>query len=666
MNFSRFDIIDYFDNAKVTCGVVMGFEENRLKLLNDMGKDVKISAARVLTHGVDRMLNDQSSRADLVSRLKEINAIRESLKAQIDLKELWEVIGQEEFEFAINDLAELVFGSRNDTNSTSALLRAVIEDKTYFKSKPGVVEVLSPEQVEHEITRRLKELERKQTVATYAGFLARIRDSLPVSPEDVPKSLVQTLENAAYLGREWNTVKKVRDIFNQAGLNGTWDPFRVLVTLGVWSQDENIRLKAEAVPVHFSTEIIAEAEKVASRPLPEEVQAYYGEGVISIDSSYTRDVDDAISMEQDGEDILVGVHITDVTHFIDRDSELEKDIRQRATSIYFPDLMIPMMPPVLSEFSASLTHEEKRPAVSVVARFGPDLKMRDYKILRSIVRVDQALTYEEADRLISEQGSKESKMLEVALALRSQRLGAGALIFRDPELSVHVDTSSGEIEVSVRDREDPSQILVSELMIMANSLFAQFLKERNIPAIYRSQPPPLEHVELSEKYDPVSSYRSKKVLARGSLGLTPEAHSSLGLPLYITATSPLRRYTDLLMQRQIKSALNAGEPPLDSEELDLILSEISYRLDRAAILERERLRYYFLKFLSTKKDQEFELIVLHRFPRFYLAQITDYGFNAALLTASNNNLTAYDRVVGKIEKVNPRADRLTMTLVRHL
>lgn len=665
MNFSKLDVVDYFDNAKVTCGLIMELEDNRLKLLNDLGKDVKISANRALTCGRDKLFTEKSTRTELLSRLKEINAIRESIKAQIDLKELWEVIGQEEFQFTIHDLADLVFGSNNDVNSESALLRAIFEDKTYFRSKPGVIEVMSPEQVEQEISRRLKELERKRTVASYAEFLTRVRDSLPVNADEVPKSLVNTLESAAYLGSEWNTVKKVRDIFNQAGLNGTWDPFRVLVALGVWSLDENIRLKAEAVPVDFPPEIISEAERAAGKPLPEDVVIVYECGVVSIDSSHTKDVDDAISLNYDGDDILVGVHITDVSHFVDKDSELEKDIRQRATSIYFPDRLIPMMPPVLSECSASLTHGEMRPAISVVTRFGQDLKIKSYEIQKSIVKVGEALTYGEVDERVTVPGSIEARLLQVAMSLRDQRLAAGALIFRDPELSVHVD-SGGAIDVSVRDRENPSQILVSEFMIMANNLFAHFLKERNIPAIYRSQPPPLEHVQLDEQYDPVASYRSKKVLARGTLGLNPEPHSSLGLPLYITATSPLRRYTDLLMQRQIKAGLNAQAPPLDYEQLDLILSEISYRLDRAAILERERLRYYFLKYLSQMKDEDFELVVLHRFPRFYLAQITRYGFNAALLTGSGNSLSPYDKVIGRIEKVNPRADRLTMTLVRRL
>lgn len=94
MNFSKLDVVDYFDNAKVTCGLIMELEDNRLKLLNDLGKDVKISANRALTCGRDKLFTEKSTRTELLSRLKEINAIRESIKAQIDLKELWEVIGQ--------------------------------------------------------------------------------------------------------------------------------------------------------------------------------------------------------------------------------------------------------------------------------------------------------------------------------------------------------------------------------------------------------------------------------------------------------------------------------------------------------------------------------------------------------------------------------------------
>jgi exoribonuclease-2 len=294
--------------------------------------------------------------------------------------------------------------------------------------------------------------------------------------------------------------------------------------------------------------------------------------------------------------------------------------------------------------------------------FGPDKKIRDYRVTEALIKLTERISYETADERI-QSGTKESLMFSIASELRSARLRSGALIFKDPELSVHVQ-QDGEIEVNVRDRESPSQILVSELMIFANSLFAKYLKENHIAGLFRSQPPPLEKVELPEEYDPIVSYRSKKVLSRGDLSTTPAPHSTLGLEAYTTGTSPLRRYPDLLFQRQIKSFLRTGAPALSRAELESILDEISAKLDRAAFMERERQKYFLLKFFEKKRHETFDTIVLQRFPRFYLVQILEFGFNAALHVPSNLSLSAYDRVTAKIEKINPREEKITLSFVK--
>ena len=183
-----------------------------------------------------------------------------------------------------------------------------------------------------------------------------------------------------------------------------------------------------------------------------------------------------LSLRKDGDETLIGIHITDAAHFVDYDSPLDIEIRERATSIYLPDLVIPMIPKVLSEKAASLAVDEVRQAVSVTARFGPDLKFKDYQIEPAAIRVRERLSYEEADQRIVRTSSNEATMFAVAEELRRARLASGALIFKDPELSVRV-AEDGSIEVNKRDRETPSQILVSEMMILANSLFASFMRE---------------------------------------------------------------------------------------------------------------------------------------------------------------------------------------------
>ncbi len=115
-------------------------------------------------------------------------------------------------------------------------------------------------------------------------------------------------------------------------------------------------------------------------------------------------MDDALSLSFDGDDALVGIHITDVSHFVDDNDLLINELRERATSIYLPEMIIPMIPPILSEEAASLNVGELRPAVSVLVRVGPDLRIKDHRIIQSLIRVRERLSYEEADERIANDG----------------------------------------------------------------------------------------------------------------------------------------------------------------------------------------------------------------------------------------------------------------------
>jgi len=665
MGFQKNDIVDYFDNKRIACGLILDVDDRRLRVLNDQGKELKVSAGRALTASRDPGFPYSGTRDQQVSRLKSLSLKRDELKSRIDLKELWEVVCLEGSEICAEDLSELVFGKENDSDSIASLLRAIFEDKLYFKLKPDTIEVPSPERVEQALGERRKELERLTFVASAADFLTRLKEMDSGDCQSAPQGLIQLLEEAALCGQEWASYKNVRQIFLHAGLPSNWQPFTVLVKLGVWSVDENIRLRSEDVPIEFSPEADAQAAELAARPVPASAEDLTGEELITIDAITTRDVDDALSYRVDGEDALVGIHIADVAHFVEHDSALDREIRQRAVSIYLPEITIPMIPPILSEEAASLNMGKLRPALSLVIRFGPDLRPKEHKIVPAIIRVKERLSYEEADDRIGEAGSKEAALFAIAESLRKDRVSTGAIIFKDPELSVRVE-ETGVIEPVLRDRETPSQILVSEMMILANSLFGRFMKDNDVPGIFRSQPPPTEKIEIPDRYDPVISYRSKRALSRGDVSTTPAPHSTLGLAVYTTATSPLRRYPDLVIQRQIKAALQDRDQLLSTAEMEKILDEISYRLDRAVILERERQRYFLLKYFEQHRTEEFEAIVLHRFPRFHLVQLTRFGINAALNSPINLSLNPYDRAIIRIDKINPREDRLSFSLVRLL
>lgn len=663
MSARKHDVIDYYDDKRIMCGWVLDVEDGRLRILSEQGKETKISVSRILFAEKDPLFPVSSTRDAQVERLREISREREEIKSHIDLGELWEVVGLEIEEIDIHDLADLFFGSKKDFNCSAALLRAISEDRIYFRIRPEIIEVAPSARVEQALIQRERERTRRRFLADCAVFLSRLGGRESVRADEAPEGLIALLEEAALYGKDWTTFKRAKEIFGHPGVPAGLDPFRVLLRLGLWSEDENIRLRAEKVPLQFSAEAEAEAVACAEKPLPDAAEDLTDEAALAIDAASTRDVDDAISLAYDGFDLILGIHITDVAHYVDHDSLLDAVIRERATTIYLPDLTVPMIPLTLSEGAASLAVGQVRPAISVMVRFSRDNEIKDYRIVPALIRVAERLSYEAADERIADPATTEARMFAIAENLRRSRAAAGAVIFRDPELSVHLEPD-GAIEVALRDRESSSQVLVSEMMILANSLFARFLKQHGVPAIFRSQPPPAEKIDLGEVFDPVMSYRCRKAMARGDIGLDPAPHSTLALDCYTTATSPLRRYPDLLIQRQLKAFFKGGEPLLTREELEKILVEISYPLERAVMLERERERYFLLKYLARRKDHTYEAVVLQRFPKFHLVHLYDFGTNAALVTSNGVQLNPYDRALVRVDKVNPREDKLRLSLVK--
>ncbi len=663
MNIRNDDIVDYYDSHTIACGFVLEIEDKRVRMLTEKGKELRISASRILTSGRRPEFPINGSKEDRVLRLKEISERREAIKNGVSLKELWEVVSTETDRIDLSDLTGLLFGDDRDIDLSASLIRAILHDKTYFKIKSDHIEVSSWEQVNQAVMQREREHEKINFIARSAEFLNKLAEGKIETVDTAPNGLISILEHAAELGSEWVSNKSAKDIFRQSGLPLNRNPFWALVKLGIWSEDENIRLRFERIPVQFSEQAREEAKAILGINFVSTREDLTNEHLITIDATTTLDIDDALSVEKLGKKTRLGIHITDASLFVDHDSLLDKEIRDRGISIYLPDATIPMMPPALSEEAASLVAGQERPAISVLATFGDDLVLEDAGIVESVVRVGERLSYEDADERISDPTSPEARMYAIACSLRRNRVSSGALIFKDPEISVRVGEHD-EISISKRDRESPSQVLVSEMMIFANWIFARFFKDKSVPAIFRSQQPPSDKIDLPDEYDPVLSYRAKRALARGDLGIFPAPHSTLGLEAYTTATSPLRRYTDLIVQRQIKAVLSRRSSELSPEYLERIIGEISYKLDRASLMERERQRYFLMKYLDQNRNEELDAIVLNRFPRFYLVQLTKYCLNAALFAAGGVNLSPGNRCVVQIEKINPREDRLALSLVK--
>ncbi len=265
MEFRKNNIIDFYDNRRIACGLILEVEDRRLRILTDQGKETNIPLSRALTSDHDPLFPLRGSRDAQVQKLKEIWTRREAMKTDIDLAELWEIVVTETDEIDLNELTELFFGDKQDMDQTASLIRAIHEDRLYFKVKPDRIEVPRPEVVEHGLFQRERERERGEFIARAADFLVDLTSRDGVGDRVAPEGLSSMLEEAVKAGPEWMAVKPVKEIFSRAGLSTRWDPFRVLVKLGLWSEDENITLRTENIPVEFPPEVLAAAREASTK-----------------------------------------------------------------------------------------------------------------------------------------------------------------------------------------------------------------------------------------------------------------------------------------------------------------------------------------------------------------------------------------------------------------
>jgi exoribonuclease II len=660
-------VVEFFVDKKLTLGVCLEAKGERFLVLTEADREINLPESRFL-HVALHALNVQTGRDQLVRSLREIAKRREELRLRIDLDEVWELLWAEPEAYDCGFLAGLVFGEEVTPDHSAAMFRACWDDTIHFSRKGDTFTPNPPETVEQLVHQKIRKEERERDLTAAAAFLKAVWGGYAPSPAELAAQEVwiDLLKEYALHDTEAPRLRLARDLLSRAELTAADAAFRLLVRLGVWDEDENLLVHRLGVPIRFRPEVLKEAEHAA-----QDVTAHLvGDDAqrldltrlraISIDSELTQDIDDALSCEVVEGLIVLGIHIADPSSVILPESLLDLEARERATSIYFPEGKIPMLPPLLSEGALSLVAGQVRPAMSMLVTLTAEADIVDYQIAPSLIRVAERLTYDEADARIGSDPAL-TQPFELAQRLREGRFANGAIALPIPQVDLFVDRQK-QITVRRIDREAPSQVLVSELMILMNSLVGQFCAQRQIPLVYRGQAAPRETLATSFTYDPVLHYRQQRAMNPAKIGLQPLRHSGLGLEVYTTFTSPLRRYVDLLSHRQIRAYLLRGEPLYSEAQLQTILAELETSLSRAGMMEHERRRYWLLKYLSQYQGEIFAGIVLDRFPRNYLVMLPDI-MQEVDLPAAGKELAAGDHIKVRMETVQPRLGVIKVALV---
>lgn len=652
-------IVEYIDRQKILCAVVLEVKNQRLRLLTENNREVKLSAGRLL-HKDKARLNVSMGRDKMVDALREVASKRKALLSQVDIKDLWEILNTEQVWIDLATMTEFCFPDSPGGDHESAVIRAFFDDRLYFKFNLDQFFPNTAQQVERLAAQRQEEARKSRIIELGGDWLKSLVNgsspSAEVNDEDT-QAFIEILKSYYLFEKESKDHALARAIISKSGLEWTTGLFPILVKLGVFTENENIELLRAGIVAEFDKTILQSADRLVAAS-----QDYLADGLrrdltslllMTIDGQSTLDFDDALSIEKVGEQYRLGIHIVDVGHFVRKGDTIDQEALARGSSIYMPDQKISMLPAALAEGLCSLKAGQLRPAISTMVNLSPSKEILDYEIIPSLIEVDQQLTYYDVN-LAADQNQDIIILRDVAEKFRQRRLDGGAVQITVPEVNVWL-AEDQTISVNKINRESPGRMLVSEIMILANWLMAKFLTENAMPAIFRSQPDPRNRLYRGDEGTLFQNWMQRRYLSRFVLDHKANKHSGLGLDAYVTATSPIRKYFDLTTQRQLRALLGL-EPPYNADEIDQLIQMLQVPMSGVGKIQQGRHRYWLLKYLEQHVGRKEEAIVLMKRRNNYQILLTEYMVECDLPLSSGLQLKPEDLIQVTIQNVSARKD----------
>jgi exoribonuclease-2 len=660
-------VFEFYDSKEILCGVVLSVKDNRCTLLSERNREVSLTPTRVVFHG-KTSLDLKMGRDELLQKLASVSETRRKIMGQIDLEEIWSLLESEETGYESEEIAEFIFSAPVSEDRIAAVNRVLLSDRLYFQVKDSRFYPRSSESVE---TRRMelqKEAEKERRLAEGAGWVSAVHTRKQNIPQiEFREELIQALKNFALFGQDVKEGAFVKELLKLATVPPTPPAaFRILVRLGVWREDENLLLHEHGISPEFPPDAMEEADLIARTDwiaLKTEREDLTGLDVFTVDSPLTRDYDDALSFRaMDGGLFEIGIHISDAAELVRQGTALDNEAEIRGSSIYLPDDRVSMLPPSLSEGVLSLQAGEDRLALSFLIKMDSEANILETRICSSVIRVRRQLTYRDVDKGIHEDSGLKS-LFDLALKQREKRLELGAVVLPLPEIQVYVN-NAGMIQIVRYEKETPSQIMVSEWMIAANAAAADYLVKNSIPALYRNQAecrPETEFVQ--SEHELFRIYRQRRLFSRAELATEAKPHCSLAIAHYTTVTSPIRRYLDLIIQRQMKNALTTGAGVYSKQQLDEIGTKLSAAQGRVSTIQRKWTRYWILKYMEQEDLEELDALVLDKNSRYAHLLIPDFLLEANAPVSESAKFNQGDMVKVHVEKALPREDVLKVQIL---
>jgi len=665
------NILAYLSQGEIFFALEKERKKNKVLAVSPLQKDVSFAEDKILA---TFSFSDMTI-PPLIEEAKKLIEDFNQLEETLSLEELYLLVQEEEHGFLLEELTSFMFSSPSSLQKL-ALFSALLKDKIFFKQKNNQFFSKSQEEVDLTLKKIALEKEReeqkKQEKNIALNWLqAHLnKESLPqvLPPPKEVLSFLKPVKTLAIEGDESLKKSVALEILHHlneiSGLkiegNPVYASFKLLRDLGVFHEDENLLIQRYALTLYPQEE---EKEEVLNLIQNFKKQEGFQENLthlttFSVDDAKTKDIDDAFSVENLPTGYRFFIHIAHASLYIPPKSLLDNRAFKKTTSLYLPNNVFSMLPLEFSENLCSLLEQKEKNALSFIIETNKNFEILNTAIKPSVVFIKKNKSYEEVNEILANPTHNSywffKTFYNFALIQQKKRLQEQhGIEFAFPTIIPKI--VEGQIVLKHYNPFSQSAFIVKEMMVLGNALAANFCKTHSLPIIYTAQDEPdavftLENRLITEKAEMLSIV---KYMKKAYTTTQPHPHYALGLSCYTQATSPIRRYQDLVIQRQITAFITNKPLPYSIDAIYEIKTALEIQKPIISQIESESNKYWLLKYLLLHyRNKPLEGIVTKELPDGYLVEIQKTLTYAKII--SKQNLELGQKIEVKLHTIIPR------------
>lgn len=732
------NIIEFLDEGGIVLGYIVGVEtqsaggrrKESYRVVTEKNRVANITAGKIV-NCEPSSIPEKTEQSNIASKLAEMRDRRRKMAAEVSLAEIRELIMLESKQlFEAREIAAAYYGPGVTGDEASAVVRNLFLKNPYFKRKDDYFFPASDEEVARFIDQQEKETQARRREEEFASGVAALessrysREECEAFTAKYPGE-IELLKKAALYEDDAPCAAKAKDLLLKisAIVGRRVGVFDFLVRLKVFGAHENLAVRRYNFKKDFSPAVLAAAEALVERaggldfspaglsdflaavasggPAADLSGLGLSEGArvdmrgvpaVTIDSEYTLCCDDALSVFEEGDKTFLLVHVSDASEFIAEGGALDREAYSRAAAVYLAEGKIDVLPGAITNGFLSLVAGEDRFALTLAVAFSSGGETLGWAFAPSVIRVGRKCSYDEVDELyarLSAGGTVDdmsaassfgaagySKLLSIAEKFRREREARGALNLSFPKSEVYVeklDEASPAVKL-MSVSHAASGVIVSEFMILYNSLSAAFLARHNAAGCFKSskpypEPKLVENYRASLagaglSYDAALAWGIRRHMQFAETSYSPSAHGMLGVDCYVQSSSPLRRYIDLANQRQIKSLAVTGSPLYGEDRFRSLAQYLDATLASISEAEQESHYYWLYYYLRQNAGAEYDGTVIEASEDRARIELDGVFLHVIAQTRVHGRFTAGESVGVIVESADARERRIYFRAVR--